>query len=185
MKPMKIALVSAYDIAVPGGVNAHITHLAREFGARGHDVRVIAPGSPGAAREPATITLGRGIPIPSGGSLARVALAPWLGPRVKDLLARERFDVVHIHEPMVSALTLLILQYSRALNVGTFPAAREGGRSRGYALSHLFLRPWSKRLHGRIAVSPAAARLASRYFPGQYEVIPNGVDVEHFATPHP
>ena len=179
---MKIALVSAYDIALPGGVNSHVTHLAREFRARGHQVRIIAPG-PRGWTEPDTITLGRTYPFPAGGSLAHVTISPWLGPHVKGLLARERFDVVHIHEPLVSTLTLFILQYSRAVTVGTFHAAREGGRSRGYALFHSFLRLWARRLHGRIAVSPAAARLVSRYFPGHYDIIPNGVDVGRFAAP--
>jgi phosphatidylinositol alpha-mannosyltransferase len=43
------------------------------------------------------------------------------------------------------------------------------------------------RLHGRIAVSEPARRYISRYFPGPYDVIPNGVDVERFcaATPLP
>jgi phosphatidylinositol alpha-mannosyltransferase len=181
---MKIALVSAYDIAVPGGVNAHVTHLAEGFRARGHAVRIIAPG-PRDLRVPGTITLGRAFPFPSGGSLARVTISPWLVFHVKRLLARERFDVVHVHEPLISMLTLLFLRYSKALTVGTFHAAREGGRSRGYALAYPLLRPWAKYLDGRIAVSKAAARLASRYFPGRYDVIPNGVDVERFATPVP
>ena len=178
---MKIALVSAYDIAVPGGVNAHVAQLARQFRARGHAVRVVAPG-PRSLQEPDTVTLGRAFPIPAGGSLARVTLSPWLGPHVKNLLARERFDVVHLHEPLISTLTLLVLQYSQAVNVGTFHAARERGRSRGYTLAHVFLRPWFNRLDGGIAVSPAAARPISRYFPGRYAIIPNGVDVDRFAA---
>src|SRR6476659_6954769 len=36
------------------------------------------------------------------------------------------------------------------------------------------------RLHGRIAVSGAAKHFIDRYFPGEYKVIPNGVDVERF-----
>ena len=182
---MKIALVSAYDISVPSGVNAHVQHLAAEFRARGHTVRVVAPGPPDAAREPEITPLGRAYPFPAGGSLARVTISPWLGPHVKRLLAREHFDVVHIHEPLISSLTLLMLQHARAVTVGTFHAARERGRSRGYALAQLFLRRWADRLDGRIAVSAAAARLAARYFPGHYEIIPNGVDVARFAAPLP
>jgi phosphatidylinositol alpha-mannosyltransferase len=180
---MKIALVSAYDIAVPSGVNAHVQHLAAEFRARGHTVRVVAPGPPGVAREAEVTPLGRAFPFPSGGSRARVTISPWLGPHVKRLLARERFDVVHLHEPLISALTLLTLRYAQSPTVGTFHAARETGGSRGYALLAPLLRPWVRRLNGRIAVSPAAARLAARYFPGTYEVIPNGIDVARFAAP--
>ena len=38
---MKIALVSPYDLAVPGGVNSHIHHLADNFIALGHEVPLV------------------------------------------------------------------------------------------------------------------------------------------------
>jgi len=38
----------------------------------------------------------------------------------------------------------------------------------------------ARRLHGRIAVSAAARHFIDRYFPGDYKVIPNGVDVGRF-----
>jgi phosphatidylinositol alpha-mannosyltransferase len=159
--------------------------LARGFRSLGHDVQMIAPGPPGAKRGTELLPLGRAFPFPSGGSLARVTVSPWLGVHVQRLLARERFDIIHIHEPLISSLTLFMLRYAQTLTAGTFHAARESGRSRGYALAQLFLRPLAERLDGRIAVSPAAARLAGRYFPGRYEIIPNGVDVGRFTTPLP
>jgi phosphatidylinositol alpha-mannosyltransferase len=181
--PMKIALVSPYDIAVPGGVNTHIAHLAREFRARGHVVHVIAPG-PRPSSTPDVTVLGRTVPFPSGGSLAHVTVTPWLGPRVRRLLAHERFDVIHLHEPLISSLTLEVLYRSRAVTVATFHAAHEGG-SKLYALFRPLLAPLVGRLDARIAVSPAAARLAGRYFPGAYTVIPNGIDAARFAGPRP
>ena len=39
---------------------------------------------------------------------------------------------------------------------------------------------YASRLHGRIAVSAAARHFIDRYFPGDYKVIPNGVDVDRF-----
>ena len=35
---MKLALVSPYDFAYPGGVTEHVSHLAEQFLARGHEV---------------------------------------------------------------------------------------------------------------------------------------------------
>lgn len=180
---MKIALVSPYDIAVPGGVNTHIAHLAREFRAYGHTVRVIAPG-PRPALDPDTIVLGRTLPIPSGGSLAHVTITPWLGPRVRRLLAWERFDVIHLHEPLISSLTLEVLRGAQTTIVATFHAAHEGG-SKLYALFRPLLAPLVARLDARIAVSPAAARLAGRYFPCAYTIVPNGIDAARFAAPQP
>ena len=40
-------------------------------------------------------------------------------------------------------------------------------------------------LHGRIAVSGAARHFINRYFPGEYRIIPNGVDLDRFATAEP
>jgi phosphatidylinositol alpha-mannosyltransferase len=37
------------------------------------------------------------------------------------------------------------------------------------------------RLHGRIAVSAAARHFIDRFFPGDYKVIPNGVDIPRYA----
>jgi phosphatidylinositol alpha-mannosyltransferase len=44
---------------------------------------------------------------------------------------------------------------------------------------------YASRLHGRIAVSAAARHFIDRYFPGDYKVIPNGVDVDRFARAVP
>ena len=181
---MKIALVSAYDIAIPSGVNAHIEHLAGEFRRHGHDVRTYAPGPPRAEPDPFHITLGRSIPVPSGGSLARITLSPSILGAVHRLLAREQFDVIHLHEPLVPALPPVFLHYSKSINVGTFHAAHDDG-SIPYWLTRPLLRAWVRKLHGRIAVSTAAARLVERYFPGRYDIIPNGVDVERFRAEVP
>ena len=75
---MKIALVSPYDLAVPGGVNSHIHHLADNFIALGHEVRLIAPSSDVAHLGPNSIAIGRPRSIPAGGSIARMAISPRL-----------------------------------------------------------------------------------------------------------
>ena len=70
---MRVALVSAYDLAVPGGVQAQVLGLARALGAAGHEVVVIAPGVAG-ADQPAGLELvavGRSHLLPANGSRAR------------------------------------------------------------------------------------------------------------------
>ena len=182
---MRIALVSPYDISIPSGVNAHIFHLADEFRARGHAVTIFAPGPASFKTDPGTISLGAGcIPIPSGGSIARISISPRAHSYVKRVLTRQAFDVVHLHEPLVPMLPLLFTVQANAVRVGTFHAAHENGNWM-YSLARWPLRRWARNLDARIAVSPAAARLVLRYFPGQYDIIPNGVDVERFSRPRP
>ena len=43
------------------------------------------------------------------------------------------------------------------------------------------MRPSIGRIHGRIAVSAVARHFVERFFPGDYKVIPNGVDTRRFA----
>ena len=178
---MKIAMVSPYDFTWPGGVTIHVSQLARELGRSGHEVQVLAPHSP--SREcldrDLLVPLGRSVPLPSNGSIARVSLSLWLARRVRDLLQREQYDIIHLHEPMAPILPLTVLEYSNSVNVGTFHACRNGQHL--YKMSRPVIKRWRSRLHGSIAVSPAAMRYVSKTFPGDYEIIPNGIDVDHFS----
>jgi len=179
---MKIALVSPYDLAVPGGVNSHIHHLAENFAALGHEVRLIAPASDLSTLPENAIVIGRPRSIPAGGSVARMAMSPRLASPVRRVLQEEAFDVVHVHEPLVSFLPIQFLRFSKAVNVGTFHAARDRGAYL-YSYTRRLLKGCFRRLDGKIAVSQAAARLVAPHFPGYYNIIPNGVDIERFSAP--
>lgn len=186
---MKIAMVSPYDLSWPGGVNSHVTQLSGELRNRGHDVSVIAPQStanPQAllSSDQRVIPMGRTVPLSAGGSKARVTLDVRLYRRVRGLMRRERFDVVHLHEPLAPLLPLMVLQHSRAVNVGTFHAYSQ--RPHLYRMTRRAVGRWQRRLHGRIAVSPAARDFVSPHFPGYpYRVIPNGIDFQRFASAEP
>jgi phosphatidylinositol alpha-mannosyltransferase len=180
---VKIGLVSPYDLAVPGGVNSHIRHLADNFIALGHEVRLMAPCSDLSRAGPNAIIISRPHPIPAGGSIAHMAISPRLAGPVRRVLAEEAFDVVHVHEPLVSFLPIQFLRFSWAINVGTFHAARDSG-ARLYTYTRRLLKASFRRLDGKIAVSYAAARLIEPHFPGYYNIIPNGVDVQRFAGPY-
>jgi phosphatidylinositol alpha-mannosyltransferase len=100
---------------------------------------------------------------------------------VKAILSEGNFDVVHMHEPLMPLLPYYFLRHSRAANIGTFHAAKDGG-NRVYEYTRSFTRRYFRQLDGKIAVSPAAVNLVSRYFPGYYNIIPNGIDYERFAA---
>jgi len=183
---MKIGLVSPYDFSVPGGVNTHICHLADNYHRLGHDVRVLAPASRRDAvdRDDLIVIGQRTIGLPAGGSVAHITLSVTLGPLVDRVLAREAFDIIHLHEPFVPLLPFQVLRRSKELNVATFHAAKDQGRQ-WYAYFQPAISRWWPRIQGKIAVSPAALRLIERYFEDHYEIIPNGVNYQQFATPVP
>ena len=183
---MKVALVSPYDWHTPGGVNNHVLHLANELRSRGHEVHVIAPASK-KADDPLVHVIGRPIPVAASGSVVRIPVNPRLGKRVQALLAAQQFDVIHVHEPLMPVLPIQVLRNARsasprAVTVGTFHARKDGG-NRLYAYGRRLLKRWFREIDGKIAVSPPAAQYVSRYFPGFYNIISNGIDVEHWADP--
>jgi phosphatidylinositol alpha-mannosyltransferase len=183
---MKIALVSPYDYNVPGGVGRHIAALTEQFRAAGHEVRIIAPGSSESVVEDSAgvYRIGRVTPVPGNGSVARITLsvpfASRLSRRVRQVLASEHFDVIHVHEPLMPTLPVAVLLANAggAVRVGTFHAFRESYY--GYYYGRPVLRRVVNRLDGRVAVSRAAFEFVSRYFPGPYSIIPNGVNLQLF-----
>jgi phosphatidyl-myo-inositol alpha-mannosyltransferase len=181
---MKIALVTPYDYPFPGGVTEHIMHLDREFRARGHDTRIIAASTEDQDALGTNVikVSGAVAPIPFSGSTARITLSPRVYRRVKKILTTEKFDIVHVHEPGVPLLCLTVLRHSHAVNVGTFHAYRETNALYEYG------RPLAARvfgrLDGRIVVSTVVRDYVARYFPGDYRVIPNGIDAARFASPN-
>jgi phosphatidyl-myo-inositol alpha-mannosyltransferase len=100
--------------------------------------------------------------------------------RVKRILAQERFDVLHLHEPMTPAICTAVLALARCPVVATFHASGELGWMR------IARRVWgflADRIDHRIAVSEHAAASAKRWLGGEYEIVPNGVLVPPVADP--
>ena len=181
---MKIGLVTPYVYPLPGGVNAHVRYLYENLQARGHDVRIISSRhGPQKSSEGDVIRLGLGISVPTNGSIGTLTISYRYRETVREVLERERFDVLHFHEPFVPFLSLFLLLESRSVNIGTFHAY--AGWSPSYEFGKRMLGGFADRLHGRIAVSAAARHFINRYFPGDYKVIPNGVDLARFADARP
>ncbi|MSQ14431.1 MAG: glycosyltransferase family 1 protein [Dehalococcoidia bacterium] len=179
---MRIALVSPYDYSYPGGVTVHIQHLRDNFLQAGHEVKIIAPSSKPIDDCEGVIPCGRPYSVPASGSIARIALSLRLSTKVKTILA-EDFDIVHLHEPLMPTLPITTLRFSETVNVGTFHAHND--RSLAYFYGRRILKRWFRKLDGKIAVSKPAMDFAGKYFPGYYNIIPNGIDVERFSNALP
>ncbi|HEV2413263.1 MAG TPA: glycosyltransferase family 4 protein [Candidatus Dormibacteraeota bacterium] len=178
---MRVGLVSPYDFASPGGVNDHVRNLAARLQRLGHETRIFAPSSRADVDFDSArfYRIGTPIAIPVNASVARITLSFHLADRVAAIIERERFDVLHFHEPLMPALPITMLRMSTTANVGTFHAFAHSNV--GYFYGRPFLQPYLAHLHRGIAVSEPARAFVNRYFPDYpLRVIPNGVDVDTY-----
>ncbi len=169
-----------------GGIAEHIHHLAVELRRRGHIVKILTTKVGGRTigcldkvpDEDQVFRIGRGLIIRSNKSFSRVPVAFRPFARVKRFFNQERFDIIHLHGSLAPTLPLVALRVSKAINVFTFHATHD--KSIGYALCRSLLLPYFRTIHGLIAVSETARASTAKYFPGDYRVIPNGVDINFF-----
>jgi phosphatidyl-myo-inositol alpha-mannosyltransferase len=186
---MRVLLVTPFDFTTPGGVNEHILHLDRQLREFGHETRILAPRAEfeDEGDDGHFFRLGLALPIPANGSTARVTLSPFVSGKVKEFLQREQFDIVHLNEPLTPTLPLMVLLHSETVNVGTFHASRSShfGFNLGYLYGKPILSYFFEKLHARMAVSTVAKEFIHYYFPGDYRVVPNGIDLTHFGPDVP
>jgi phosphatidyl-myo-inositol alpha-mannosyltransferase len=181
---VKIALVCPYDWALPGGVQVHVRNLAEQLAAD-HEVRVLTPAS-APPDEPWVHGVGGPVPLRFNRSVAPVSLSPLTARRVRRALDDFSPHVVHVHEPLVPAVSLAASAFGPKPVVGTFHAWSEA--SRAYRAVAPLGRRVAQRLDARIAVSPAAQQYAGEALGiplGAFRVIPNGVDAERYAAAEP
>ena len=188
---MRIALVSPYSWTYEGGVNRHIQALAEHLIGRDNEVRVLAPWDPpdrlstrlhrGSAprRRPLPdylIPLGRTVGFGANGAVSNLSVFPDSITRMRRELRAGGFDVVHVHEPPAPTLGWDACSFRGAPVVGTFHAYAPKFVPNNIAVG-LGARRKFNQLRARIAVSEAAEWTGRRWFGGNYEIVPNGVDL--------
>jgi phosphatidyl-myo-inositol alpha-mannosyltransferase len=183
---MKVGIVVPYSWSFWGAVVEHAELQADALQRAGVETRTIIgndpPGSftralhPRLGRHgsppPDVIPVGRSVIVPANGSLPNIVLSPSSVFRIRRALERERFDVVHVHEPMTPTIAVAALAQTRGPLVATFHASGALGWMKIGRPAWGFL---ADRLDARIAVSPQARDSAQAWLPGDYEIVPNGV----------
>jgi phosphatidylinositol alpha-mannosyltransferase len=96
-------------------------------------------------------------------------------PRMKRIFEEERFDVVHVHEPITPLIAAYAVATAPCPVVVTCHAA--GERLGWYPFGKALWGVVMERIDYRIAVSEAARRSAEPHLGAPFEVIPNGVIV--------
>jgi phosphatidyl-myo-inositol alpha-mannosyltransferase len=183
---VKIGIVVPFSWSFWGAVVEHAESQAAALEELGHDVRLIIGNDPpgqftralhprvGRHDDPPAnvIPVGRSVIVPANGSLPNIVLSPRTYLRIQRALERERFDVLHLHEPMTPAICTATLVLARSPIVATFHASGDLGWMRfGKPLWGFLI----DRIDYRIAVSERARASQASWLPGEYDVIPNGV----------
>jgi phosphatidylinositol alpha-mannosyltransferase len=185
---VKVGIVVPYSWSFGGGVVDHADAQARALARVGIETRLLIgndpPGSfsrilhPRQGRPgpppPGVIPLGRSVIVPGNGALSNLVLSPHAVPQMRRALARERFDLIHVHEPLAPMLSPAALALWDGPTVGTFHAA---GDSSWRPIAQVLWGFLAERIDLRVAVSEQARLSAAAYLPGPYQVIPNGVEI--------
>jgi phosphatidylinositol alpha-mannosyltransferase len=183
---VKIGIVVPYSWSFWGGVQEHADHQARALARRGVEAKILMGHDPpgrltkllhpkqGRHERPPTYVLpvGRSVIVPANASLPNIILSPPAMLRMRRILARERFDVVHVHEPLAPILSAFALAVAECPVVATCHSA---GRLAWYPPAKVMWGILAERIDYRIAVSESARASAEPYVGGPMEVIPNGV----------
>ena len=181
---LRVALVTPFAWSQPHDVNEHVAGLARELRARGHSVTVLAPSNraarprrrPPRARDrrstPSSIALGPAVPISR-----RSRMGVPVGVRANLAVALARRRLRHRARLRARPAEPLLPRAPRR--------RRADGRDVLLAPSGWRIRRPRRRrerLLGRLdallATSAETAEAAAERFPGRYELVPLGVDLE-------
>jgi len=191
---VKIGIVVPFSWSFWGAVVEHAELQAAALEARGHEVRLVMGNDPpgqftralhprvGRHGDPPAnvIPVGRSVIVPANGSLPNIVLSPRSFFRVRRVLERERFDVLHLHEPMTPAICVSVLALAKTPIVATYHAS---GDLRWMQYGWPMWGFLSSRIDQRIAVSERARASVERWLGEPWEIVPNGVLIPGRAEP--
>jgi phosphatidylinositol alpha-mannosyltransferase len=178
---LKIGIVTQSYYPKPGGVTEVAHYTAQELRRLGHYVLIITTNYwCDAEPTPGVVRIGKNMIVPVNGAWVNVTVGRRLRSQLAKTFRENDLDLIITHCPLVPTLPLLALDAAERDQriVGTFHAAAQSNA--GYALFRKPLGRRAQRIDLRIAVSEPARMFANRYFPGDYEIIPNGIDCERF-----
>lgn len=187
-------MVTPFAWSRPHPVNEHVAGAAEELRRRGHEVVVLAPSGRAkelaAGRRALRRLSGDGVPLsgvvalgPALPASRRTRMGVPLGLRANLELALtlDRFDVLHAHDPALPGLSYLALRQARGFAVATFHSAERLAYPPGRNQRERLL----ARVDALTATSEELAEAAAARFPGDYRVVPVGVDTALFRPAEP
>ena len=181
---LRICLVTPFSWSQPHDVNEHVRGAAAALRQRGHTVAIVAPSSRAADLLEGRRALQRGVvgdvvaigaTVPTSLS-ERVAVPMGVRANLAAALAIGAFDVVHGFEPGLPSLSSAALLEAETTTAATFLSTeritvppRKNQRAKLLA-----------RVDALLGTSGEAIERASERFPGDFEMIPLGVNSSVF-----
>jgi phosphatidylinositol alpha-mannosyltransferase len=184
----KIGIVTEYYYPLLGGVTENVHHSRKRLRLRGYEVKIITSNCPKIKYpvhenhyldDPDIIRMGFSMPIYGNRSFGHLTIGTSLSSKMRGIFEAEKFDLVHIHSPIVLTLPWMALLQARCVVVGTFHTYFD--KSLIYAtFKRTIQKKGIDKLDGRIAVSKSCIEALTHYFKFDARIIPNGVDIEQF-----
>ncbi len=169
---MRVAIVCPYDLGAFGGVQDQCFKLAAWLEEAGHRALVIGPGD----APQGAVSLGRVRVVSANGAAAPISLRRRVGVDLEAAVADA--DVVHVHEPLMPAVSVAAIRLEGFPLVGTFHADPSRTIRRIYRMGALPLRRRLGGLDVATAVSPVAAQAIAGLVSAR--IVPNGLDTSSF-----
>jgi phosphatidylinositol alpha-mannosyltransferase len=180
-RSLSICQVSAAYYPYPSGVTELVHHLSEGLRARGHRVHILTTSyGRGDPQLPDVTRLGKAIYLPMNKSFATVPFAWSMSGLVKRFLRGNDFDIVHANGFFPPDIAYYALRHSRAVNVVSFLTVGFNNYGPGARLWRWASHGLNARMHGRIALTRGALKYIEPFFPGEFRIIPPGVDIDRF-----
>jgi predicted metal-dependent phosphoesterase TrpH len=187
-------MVTPFAWSQPHPVNEHVRAASDELRRRGHEVVVLAPSNRaadlaqgrralrrlGAQGEPlaGVVALGPAVPV---SRKSRLGVPIGVRANLELALGADSFDVLHAHEPGLPSLSYLALRNSQAISVATFHSPER----LAYPPSKKQRERLLSRIDGLTAVGEETLSAARARFPGDYQSLPYGIELDRIRASRP
>jgi len=179
---MRIGIVTQSYYPIPSGLTEHVYYLAKELIKLGHQPTIITSNffnnNDSLGLDVVRVGWDIRLPIPINGSFNDVNICYQLTKKLRRICEEKKLDIIHIHCPLDPIFPLTALRNLSIPKVGTFHSYAK--IHLGYEIFGHQFKEYADKLGGRIAVSEAAKEFSERYFSGEYDVIPNGINLKRF-----
>jgi phosphatidylinositol alpha-mannosyltransferase len=181
---MKIGLVCPYSVSKHGGVLEVVLALKSGLEERGHSVKIITPKPRGSelSDDSDTIFIGTSTDFRSVAHTTSQVSSTVDNDHIDAILAAEKFDILHFHEPWIPLLSRQLLQRSTSVNVATFHSKVPETLMTRTIIKVVtpYLKSVMKYLHELTAVSESGAEYAAGLTDQPITIIPNGIDLAKY-----